>query len=97
MARGWQPEEIEAVARQVRGDDQVDKKESKERSAAPGSMALFRTTLAEIVKADDPTERAILFDDGTGHSLDTLRLKRLREQCKRRSASLWTCWEWMPA
>lgn len=74
---GWQPEEIQAVANQIRGDHQVDKKESTERSAAPGSLALFRTTLAEIVKPDDRHERAILFDDGTGHSLDTLELENV--------------------
>lgn len=74
---GWQPEEIQAVASQVRGDNQVDKKESSERSAAPGSLALFRTTLAEIVKPNDRKERAILFDDGTGHSLDTIELEKV--------------------
>lgn len=74
---GWQPSEIEAVARQTRGDDQVDQKESAKRSAAPGSLVLFRTTLAEIVKPNDRQERAILFDDGTGHSLDTLELENV--------------------
>jgi hypothetical protein len=74
---GWQPSEIEAVARKTRGDDQVDKKESADRSVASGSLVLFRTTLAEIVKPDDRHERAILFDDGTGHSLDTLELENV--------------------
>lgn len=76
---GWQPKEIQTVARQVRGDNKVDEKESTERSVALGSLALFRTTLAEMVKPEDRKERAILFDDGTGHSLDTLELAKVTQ------------------
>ncbi len=71
---GWQPAEIEAVARSVRGDAGVGAAEAGERSAAPGSQVLFRSSLAGILAADSSSERAILFDDGTGHSLDTLAL-----------------------
>jgi len=74
---GWRPEEIAVVARQMRPDQQVDRVESKERAAAPGSLALFRTTLAAMLGPDKPADRAILFDDGTGHSLDTLELERV--------------------
>jgi hypothetical protein len=76
---GWQPAEIRAVASQARGASHMDQKEAIERSAASGSLALFRTTLAEIVKPDDRKERAILFDDGTGHSLDTLKLAKVTQ------------------
>jgi hypothetical protein len=73
---GWTPEEIARIAQQVRGDDDVSDEESAERAGNPGSMALFRTTLAHILKQDE-AERAVCFDDGTGHSLDTLELERV--------------------
>lgn len=73
----WTAEEIARIAQQVRGDNARLGEEAAERAAQPGSMALFRTTLAEILKKDDPAERAICFDDGTGHSLDTLELERV--------------------
>ena len=74
---GWRPEEIEEVAKQARGDKAVDVEEATERAAAPGSLSLFRGTLREILKKKTPAERAICFDDGTGHSLDTLELERV--------------------
>lgn len=77
---GWQPHEIQQVAQKVRGDTQLDVGESKERAAASGSQVLFRTSLAQIVKENLPAERAVLFDDGTGHSLDTLELERVTRQ-----------------
>jgi hypothetical protein len=77
---GWRPEEIEEVERQVRGDQDVDKDESKGRAATPGSYALFRSTLKTIASQPSRAERAILFDDGTGHSLDTLELEAVTKE-----------------
>lgn len=74
---GWEPSEIEEIAKAARPSASVDVAESRERSAAPGSRALFRTTLRSLLKPEKRTERAILFDDGTGHSLDTLELGRV--------------------
>jgi hypothetical protein len=74
---GWEPGEIESIAREVHPSAQVDRAESQERSSAPGSRALFRTTLRLLLTPERPAERAILFDDGTGHSLDTLELARV--------------------
>lgn len=76
---GWRPEEIEEVAKQARGDEDVDADESTERAGEPGGLVLFRSTLAHILKQERP-ERAILFDDGTGHSLDTLELAAVANQ-----------------
>ncbi len=76
---GWEPAELEEVGKEARPDGQADPAEFRERAASPGSLALFRTTLRSILKPDRPTERAILFDDGTGHSLDTLELARVAE------------------
>jgi hypothetical protein len=80
---GWRPEEIKEVAGQVRSDASVDAAESNERSSAPGGLALFRTTLARMLAPNSRAERAILFDDGSGHSLDTLELDRVTDEVRR--------------
>jgi hypothetical protein len=74
---GWQPGEIEAISNEVRPEPQINAAEKHERASAPASRCLFRSTLSTILKPDKPAERAILFDDGTGHSLDTLELARV--------------------
>jgi hypothetical protein len=77
---GWVPKEIEDVARKARGDKQVSADESSHRAGMPGSLSLFRTSLAEMLRPENPAERAILFDDGTGHALDTLQLDRVTRE-----------------
>jgi len=77
---GWQPNEIQQVAEKVRGDIQVDSTESSERAISSGSLVMFRTSLAELLKENKPAERAILFDDGSGHSIDTLELLKVTSQ-----------------
>lgn len=74
---GWEPSEIATVAAEARPEDRSDAEEPRERAAMPGSRALFRSTLRAILKPEKVTERAILFDDGTGHSLDTIELARV--------------------
>lgn len=74
---GWEPSEVESIARVARPVGAANTHESRLRAAAPGSRALFRTTLRSMLSAEAPAERAILFDDGTGHSLDTLELARV--------------------
>jgi len=77
---GWEPGEIEEVAKEARPNSKPNAAESNERSAMPGSRVLFRPTLRTILKPEKPTERAILFDDGTGHSLDTIELARVTDE-----------------
>jgi len=74
---GWEPAEIEKVAGEARPGATSDKAESRDRAAASGARVLFRSTLRRLLKPDQPAERAVLFDDGTGHSLDTLELARV--------------------
>ena len=73
----WTPEELARIAREARGDDAVSPNELAQRAGQGGSMALFRSTLARILRQDDPADRAICFDDGSRHSLDTLELERV--------------------
>ena len=75
---GWQPEEIAQVAAEAR-PDAAAKAESNDRAGTPGSYALFRSTLRALQRPPARAERAILFDDGTGHSLDTLELQRVMD------------------
>jgi Clostripain family len=75
---GWRPEEIAQVAAEAR-PEAAAKAESHDRAGTPGSYALFRSTLRALQRPPARSERAILFDDGTGHSLDTLELQRVMD------------------
>ncbi|MDQ1260983.1 MAG: hypothetical protein QG575_164 [Euryarchaeota archaeon] len=77
---GWSPKEIEKVARQARGDGSVSENEAAERSIKSDRTALFRTTLARVLQQNTPAERAICFDDGTQHALDTLQLEQVAKE-----------------
>lgn len=72
---GWRPEEIEALSKAAYPKRAAG--EDAERSAAPGSRVVFRTSLAKLLQPELPAERAVLFDDGSGHSLDTLELEQV--------------------
>ena len=64
---GWEPWEKQAV-------EQID------RAAAPESLAIFRSSLSGMLQQADLAERAILFDDGSGHALDTIELQKVTVQ-----------------
>jgi len=80
---GWQPEQIKEVASEARGDDAVTDDESSERSSSPGSQAIFRQSLTEILRKDTESERAICFDDGSSQSLDTLQLGQVTAEIQK--------------
>ncbi|MGC9350008.1 MAG: clostripain-related cysteine peptidase [Anaerolineae bacterium] len=70
---GWSPEEMDGVARSVNPVD-YSGREVVARSSSSLGRVLFRTTLEKIFQAPSLHARAILTDDGTGHSLDTIEL-----------------------
>ena len=74
---GWTPSEIAQLAQEARGESTGDSAEAAERAGSPGSRTLFRSTLQQLLAPEHALERAILFDDGTGQSLDTLELERV--------------------
>jgi hypothetical protein len=76
---GWKPEEMDKVARSVNAVDYTGR-EANQRSASSLGRALFRSTLERIYKVPSAQQRAILSDDGTGHSLDTVELGRVLAQ-----------------
>lgn len=69
---GWEPAEIERVARAVRSPG-FSPREAPMRSASRLRRAFFRPTLERLLAAS-PHQRAICSDDGSGHSLDTVEL-----------------------
>jgi len=73
----WNQRDFAKITQQVRGDS-ADAQPT-DRAAAETSLALFRTTLEDILREQSPDERAILFDDGTQHSLDTLQLDKVTQ------------------
>jgi hypothetical protein len=73
---GWKPEEMDKVARSVNATD-YNGREANQRSTSSLGRALFRSTLEHIYKVPSAQQRAILSDDGTGHSLDTVELGKV--------------------
>jgi len=76
---GWEPAEIDRIAKSVDSPAYVSR-EATERSASRLKRAFFRTTLEKILIAEDSHQRAILSDDGSGHSLDTIELGKVLEE-----------------
>jgi hypothetical protein len=74
---GWEPAEIAAVAGEARPNAKALAADAPERARQRGSQALFRTTFRRMLTPDAASERAILFDDGTGQSVDTMELGRV--------------------
>jgi Clostripain family len=74
---GWMPSEIAQVAQETRLAAERNDAEAAERAGSSGSLTLFRSTLRQILTPEHERERAILFDDGSGQSLDTLELERV--------------------
>ena len=79
---GWEPSEIDKVARDV-GTRNYSAREATERSSSPLGKLFFRTTIEKIFSRPTPQERAILCDDGSGHSLDTVELGKVLSQAKK--------------
>lgn len=72
---GWEPSEMTRVAAQqpavvpVTTDELIQRGEDDE-----GRQVFFAPTIREMLAQPTPPERAIAFDDGSGHSLDTVEL-----------------------
>ena len=78
----WDQKELVKIAKKARGE-MVDL-EPTDRSIGGRSMALFSSTLEEILREVDPDDRAILFDNGTQHSVDTLQLAQVTAELQKR-------------
>ena len=79
---GWEPSEIDKIAREV-GTKNYSVREATERSSSPLGKLFFRTSVKKIFGQSSPDTRAILCDDGSGHSLDTVELGRVLRLVKK--------------
>lgn len=74
---GWEPSEMQRQAQQARpAPSPVTPGELRERAAggADGRRVFFSPSLRRLLERPTPAERAIAFDDGSGHSLDAVEL-----------------------
>jgi hypothetical protein len=75
---GWAPSEMERLARQQPAAVPVTASELKQRGENDtAGQVFFSSSLGELLAQPTPSERAIAFDDGSGHSLDTIELGRV--------------------
>lgn len=71
---GWEPAEMVQLAQQQPSVVPVTAAELTQRGADDGHQVFFSSTLRRLLAHATPAERAIAFDDGSGHSLDTVEL-----------------------
>lgn len=75
---GWEPSEIERIAREARPKVPITDGELRQRgSDSEARQTFFSSSLRSMLSKDTPADRAIAFDDGSGHALDTLELGRV--------------------
>ncbi|HEY6407103.1 MAG TPA: clostripain-related cysteine peptidase [Ktedonobacteraceae bacterium] len=89
---GWEPSEMERLAKQPvppvppglpglqPAKNPVTMAELTQRGADDGRKVFFSSTMRKMLSLDEPLNRAIAFDDGSGHSLDTIELGNVLAQ-----------------
>jgi len=78
---GWEPSEMERLAHRQPVKVPVTMDELTERGPEDeGRQVFFSTTMRELLAKPTPAERAVAFDDGSGHSLDTIELGQVASQ-----------------
>jgi hypothetical protein len=74
---GWAPSEMERIAQKKPASVPVTSGELTQRGEGDtAGQIFFSSSLGELLSQPTPSERAIAFDDGSGHSLDTIELGR---------------------
>jgi hypothetical protein len=72
---GWSPSEMERLAQQKPAAVPVTVDELKQRGEGDtAGQVFFSSSLGQLLAQPTPSDRAIAFDDGSGHSLDTIEL-----------------------
>ncbi len=77
---GWEPSEMDAIAKQQPALVPVTTSELHQRGAGEGRQVFFSTTLRTLLSLPTPPVRAVAFDDGSGHSLDTIELGKVTDK-----------------
>jgi hypothetical protein len=73
---GWAPW-VDTISSEIRGGESLPPHERASLSSRPGIRAFFRRSIETSLAARSPSERAILIDAGTNHSVDTTELGRV--------------------
>jgi hypothetical protein len=74
---GWAPSEMERLAQQQPATVPVTAGELRQRGEGDtAGQVFFSSSLSRLLSEPTPADRAIAFDDGSGHSLDTIELGR---------------------
>jgi hypothetical protein len=72
---GWEPSEIERLTLPEPPAEPVTEDEFTERGAEDeGRQVFFSSTMRRLITRPTRRERAVAYDDGSGHSLDTIEL-----------------------
>jgi hypothetical protein len=75
---GWSPSEMERLAKQQPAAVPVTASELRSRGEGDtAGQVFFSSSMGQLLAQPTPGERAIAFDDGSGHSLDTIELGRV--------------------
>jgi hypothetical protein len=78
---GWEPGDLERLAREAQPREPVGENELKQRSGqGSAGQVFFSSTLRELLRQPTRPERAIAFDNGSGHALDAIELGNVMEQ-----------------
>ena len=81
---GWEPSEIQGIKLERSVSQPFTVEEYQERGSDSSRWHVFFTpSMAEIIGQDDESERDIAFDNGSGHSLDTVELGEALDQIKK--------------
>ena len=76
---GWEPSEMETIAKRQSPLVPVTTGELLQRGTDEGRNVFFSSTLDTLFSLPTPPDRAVAFDDGSGHSLDTIELGRVTD------------------
>jgi hypothetical protein len=83
---GWQVDDLDEIYSDVRsrggGGEGVTARELGVRSTQQLGRALFKPAVEQVLELPTMGERAIASDDGTGHSLDTIELRKVLEKAR---------------
>ena len=72
---GWSPSEMERLAQQQPAAVPVTTGELQQRGEGDtAGQIFFSSSLGQLLAQPTPSDRAVAFDDGSGHSLDTIEL-----------------------
>jgi hypothetical protein len=79
---GFEADDLDQLYSQARGGEPLMPHELNRLSIQGLARVMFTPTVQEVLERPTARERAICSDDGTGHSLDTIELRKVLELAK---------------